>query len=74
MVIYTCILRKTNNYYQCKKGNFDYTYLDLLDYKNISIPSSILKFPFFQQIEEFNLIKFSLPLQYQKSMKAHFEK
>ena len=72
MVIYTCILRKTNNYYECMKGNFDYTDLDLFDYKNISIPSSTLQFLILQQIQEFNYVKFSLPLQYQKSMKAHF--
>jgi hypothetical protein len=73
MVIYTCILRKNTNYYECMKGNFDYIDFDLLDYKNISVPSSTLQFPIFQQIQEFNYVKFSLPLQYQKSMKARFE-
>ena len=72
MVIYTCIFRKTNNYYECKKGNFDSIHPDLIDYKNISIPSSTLQFLIFQQIEEFNKVKLSLPSQYQKSMKAHF--
>jgi len=72
MVIYTCILRRTSNYYECKKGNFEYIDIDLLDYRNISIPSSSLQFPFFQQIEEFTFIKHSLPIQYQKSMKVYF--
>ena len=73
MVIYTCILRKSTNYYECMKGNFEYSDLDLLDYKNVSIPSSILSIPIFQQIQEFTYIKFSLPSDYQKNMKVYFE-
>ncbi len=73
MVIYTCILRKNTNSYECIKGHFDYSYLDLFDYKNVSIPSSTLSIPIFQQIEEFTYIKFSLPSEYQKTMKVYFE-
>ena len=72
MVIYTCILRRTTNQYECKKGNFDSTNENFLDYRNISIPSSMLQFEIFQQIEEFTRIKHSLPSNYQKTMKAYF--
>ena len=68
MVIYTCIRKKDTNFYTCQKGFYEYEESILLDYKVISLPSSNERFPLFQNIIDFELLKQFFPKEYQKNL------
>ncbi len=68
MVIYTCILRKGSNYYECYEGFREFPDLILEDYRNISVPPSERKFYFFKKLEEINLVKLFFPPKYQQKI------
>ncbi len=68
MVLYTCIRKKYTNFYECRKGFFEFEQSTLLDYKLISLPPSNLTFPLFQNILELELLKQFFPKEYQKTL------
>lgn len=69
MVLYTCIRKKYTNFYECRKGFFEFDQSILLDYKLISIPPSNLTFSILQNILELELLKQFFPKEYQKNLK-----
>jgi hypothetical protein len=52
MVIYTCILQKGKEYYECYEGFIHFDGEEFEDYRNISIPSSSCEFNLFKKILE----------------------
>ena len=68
MVIYTCILKKGMDRYECYEGFREFPDVPLEDYRNISVPSSERKFYFFKKLEEINLVKLFFPPEFQKTI------
>jgi hypothetical protein len=64
MVIYTCILRRGADKYECYEGFLDFNKVDLEDYKNISVPSSSLKIDLLKKFEELHYVRLSFPPKY----------
>ena len=69
MVIYTCIRKINQDYYECYKGYMEFQDQKLEDYRMISIPGSMLNFDIFRNIEEMNLILYNLNPKYRKKTK-----
>jgi hypothetical protein len=64
MVIYTCILQKGKDYYECYEGFIEFDGEEFEDYRNISIPSSNCKFKLFRKIIERYQIMLFIPRNY----------
>lgn len=69
MTIYTCVRRKNENFYTCKKGFFDTSEIELNDYKILSIPSSTLTFDVLRNILELEYLKCFFPKIYHKTLR-----
>jgi len=64
MVIYTSILQKGKDYYECYEGFIEFDGEEFEDYRNISIPSSNCKFKLFRKIIERYQIMLFIPRNY----------
>ena len=65
MVIYTCILRRGANKYECYEGFREFNEVELEDYKNISVPASSLKLEPLRKFEELHYVRLFFPPKYQ---------